>query len=79
MHGPKKYTRTVVVEDTLKPVISLKYKGTKVPQAGLSVKWMAETASSSVNGWIIGSVASAVTGLALLGFSARKTEVPVPV
>jgi len=41
---------------------------------------MAETTEASTNGWIIGAAASAVTGLALLGFSTRKqavTSVPV--
>merc|ERR1711990_253700 len=45
--------------------------------------FMAEEAStSSVNGWVVGAVASAVSGLALLGYSLRKsapvaTSVPV--
>lgn len=34
---------------------------------------MAET-TASVNGWIIGALASAVSGLALLGYSLRKTN-----
>jgi hypothetical protein len=34
---------------------------------------MAET-TTSVNGWIIGALASAVSGLALLGYSLRKTN-----
>jgi len=39
-----------------------------------------QSESASVNGWVIGAVASAVTGLALLGFSSRKTVVTtVPV
>jgi len=42
--------------------------------------FMAEEAStSSVNGWVLGAVASAVTGLALLGFSQRKTTVATSV
>merc|ERR1711865_345660 len=41
-------------------------------------KFMAET--STTNGWLIGAVASAVAGVALLGFSARKSTVAsVPV
>jgi hypothetical protein len=40
---------------------------------------MAESTSSSVNGWVIGSVASAVTGLALLGLSTRRAATSVPV
>jgi len=39
---------------------------------------MAESASS-VNGWIVGAVASAVAGVALLGLSSRKTAASVPV
>jgi len=38
---------------------------------------MAETVSS--NGWIIGAVASAVAGVALLGVSSRSNTVSVPV
>merc|ERR1712167_255249 len=35
---------------------------------------MAEQATtSSVNGWVVGAVGSAVTGLALLGYSLRKS------
>jgi hypothetical protein len=46
-----------------------------------AVQLMAESTSSSTNGWVIGSIASAVTGLALLGLSTRRaaaaTSVPV--
>merc|ERR1712100_83941 len=39
---------------------------------------MAEQATpSSVNGWVVGAVGSAVTGLALLGYSLRKSAAPV--
>jgi len=39
-----------------------------------------EQSTSSVNGWVLGAAASAVTGLALLGFSAKKSTVTtVPV
>jgi len=43
---------------------------------------MAEETTSSVNGWIVGALASAISGLALLGYSLRKsndvvTSVPV--
>jgi len=34
---------------------------------------------TSVNGWLIGAVASAVAGVALLGMSAKKIAVSVPV
>merc|ERR1711871_510266 len=43
-----------------------------------SLNLMAEQATtSSVNGWVIGAVGSAVTGLALLGYSLRKSAAPV--
>lgn len=46
--------------------------------AGSNTNLMAE--SSSVNGWLIAAVASAVTGVALLGFSSKRTnQVMVPV
>merc|ERR1712072_1088276 len=109
--------RTVIVKDTLPPVISLHLnnklvhasQGTQqgvmaqnpakldmINPAGYKkgsmgsrytyesgVKFgnpnlMAE--STSANGWLIGAVASAVAGVALLGFSARKsTVISVPV
>jgi len=40
---------------------------------------MAEEQTSSVNGWVLGAIASAVTGLALLGYSQRKTTVATSV
>merc|ERR1719183_412915 len=90
-YGPNNYYRTIVVQDTLKPVIQVKYKGVLVERSATddvgtneqeNPAWdgalanleesgfMAEATSSSVNGWVIGAVASAVTGLALLGMSA---------
>jgi len=104
--------RTVVVKDTLAPVITLHLKNKLIHQsasadkgiggqanpagvlshtnaAGVKVgnpylkdgKFMAEeSASASTNGWVLGAAASAVTGLALLGFSQRKSTVTtVPV
>jgi hypothetical protein len=92
--------RTVIVKDTLPPVITLRLNNKlihtsagqqKTPAnfykvyvnpagvsgAGGNPNLMEET-SSSVNGWIIGAVASAVTGVALLGFASKsKVEVPV--
>merc|ERR1712070_1041129 len=67
------FTKTVVVGDTMVPIISLKYKGSKL---------MAESTTSTVNGWVIGAVASAVSGVALLGYAATRkatvaTSVPV--
>ena len=40
-------------------------------------KLMAEETTSSVNGWVLGAIASAVSGLALLGYSLRKQAQPV--
>merc|ERR1712100_131272 len=40
---------------------------------------MAEKTTGKYNGWVLGAVASAVTGLALLGFSQRKTTVATSV
>jgi hypothetical protein len=109
--------RTVIVQDTLPPIITLSLKktwsgreSTKILHVSSStvskingkanparstvgnpfirahpfaanVKLMAEEQStSSVNGWVLGAAASAVTGLALLGFSAKKSTVTtVPV
>jgi len=48
--------RTVIVKESLPPVVSLKL--------------MAE--SASVNGWMIGAIASAVAGVALLGYSSKS-------
>lgn len=115
------YTRTIVVEDTLKPVIKLQYGdkfikrsaadklGRKAANddartAGLKIQkadenyptpddentdvdththlWqapslMSEESQESVNGWVLGAIASAVSGLALLGYSLRKQSQPV--
>jgi hypothetical protein len=69
------FTKTVVVEDTMVPIISLKYRGSNL------VGMMAES-TTTVNGWVIGAVASAVSGVALLGYAATRkatvaTSVPV--
>jgi hypothetical protein len=46
----------------------------------VNTQFMAETAqAASVNGWVVGAVGSAVTGLALLGYSMRKTSVATSV
>jgi len=70
--GHTHFMKTVVVQDTMIPIISLNYKGSQL---------MAES-TSSVNGWVIGAVASAVSGVALLGYAATRksavaTSVPV--
>jgi len=131
--NPFTYVRTVVVQDTLKPVITLKYEGegvvaqggvSQVSEAGRTTagenqktdsttatdgkfhadgfhyknkanaprgalafeaqshntnQLMAEETSTGVNGWVLGAIASAVTGLALLGYSQRKTTVATSV
>merc|ERR1711907_211073 len=41
--------------------------------------YMAEESTSSVNGWVVGAIASAVAGLALLGYSTRRTAVATSV
>merc|ERR1712227_954745 len=107
MGAQPRAVRTVIVKDTLRPVIALKY-GQKIIHTGSSLSddkakvahdqkmmqqsangvvsftkesagmnngrpasynfaLMAESATTnSVNGWVIGAVASAVSGLALL-------------
>merc|ERR1712159_384112 len=118
--GASTYGRKVTVSDTLRPVITLRYKGTKVAQGtrdttgdirsdsphhgqlntkhvadpnGLNAgvadtefpdthtlpTLMAEETTSSVNGWVLGAIASAVAGLALLGYSTRRTAVATSV
>jgi len=68
--------KTVIVEDTMVPIISLKYRGNNL------VGMMAESTTTTVNGWVVGAVASAVSGVALLGYAATRkatvaTSVPV--
>jgi len=97
----KALVRTIIVEDTLKPVITLTTKdgslmqssdgsdlghgsvknGAAMPSTeGGSNPYLMAEATTSVNGWIFAAVASAVTGVALLGFSARSSKsVAVPV
>jgi hypothetical protein len=76
-HGDKgaHFTKSIIVEDTMVPIISLQYKGNKLSM-------MAESTTSTVNGWVIGAIASAVSGVALLGYAATRkatvaTSVPV--
>jgi hypothetical protein len=86
--GAKAYIRTAIVKDTLKPTIHLSF-GRKTfhkssaadtginSQANPSGKLMAET--SSVSGWVIGAIASAVAGVALLALGSKKVATSVPV
>lgn len=87
--------RTVIVSDTLPPVIALKLNGKLIHTSGTKnlgnpafdakvnpflAEGLMEEQTSSVNGWVIGAVASAVTGVALLGFASKSsTVVSVPV
>jgi len=59
--------RTLIVADTMKPIINL-----------VDVPALMEE-SSSVNGWVLGAVASFVAGIALVSTSARTTTTEVPV
>jgi len=104
----KQRVRTVVVKDTLPPVITLHLKKTLIhvsdykqrgiggvrnpagpqrssykknpflsskyrPNILVANKFMAEQAqTASVNGWIIGAAASAVTGLALMAYGKKQ-------
>merc|ERR1711881_549714 len=113
--GAAHYFRQVSVQDTLRPVITLKYDGGIVAQGDVSPNptetatqtqdfngvthyndedftdfapgdakgrhpsLMSEDSSSSLNGWVIGAIASAVAGLALLGYSTRRTAVATSV
>ena len=59
--------RTVVVSDSLKPIITLDNS-------------LMEESTGGLNAWVAGAVASAVAGVALLGYSSSKTvstQVPV--
>lgn len=89
-----KQLRTVIVKDTLPPVISL-HLGKKLihkgawDQKGLDGETnragekkynpylMAEV--TTTNGWVMAAVASAISGVALLGYSMRTTTTSVPV
>merc|ERR1711937_47271 len=95
--GKCKHTtrRTIVVKDTLKPVISLHFGGKKIHQSASADQgvngqankagqarynpYFMEETQTSVNGWVMGAIASAVTGVALLGYSMKKTAVATSV
>merc|ERR1712028_198396 len=92
---PNMYFRTIVVKDTLKPVISLHFgkktiHKSKATDTGVNRQanpaanaannpYFMEESQTSVNGWVMGAIASAVTGVALLGFSMKKTSVATSV
>merc|ERR1712195_310031 len=81
--------RTVMVKDTLPPIISLVhpndstntlYTGVDTVN-GVVIDSVSPSlmAQASVNGYFVCAIASAVAGVALLGFSAKKTQTMVPV
>jgi hypothetical protein len=78
-------TRTVFVKSEVPPVITLHLRNHLEESAAVEEdsELMAETTSTTaVNGWVMGAMASAVTGLALLGYSMRRSNnvvVSVPV
>merc|ERR1712072_123348 len=55
------------------PFLAKSYK----PSSVVPNRFMAEQSTSSVNGWVIGAVASAVTGVALLAMTRKTTTVEV--
>jgi rubredoxin len=66
-NSEKHQIRTVVVKDTLVPIITLQES-------------LMEETHDSVNAWVIGALGSAVAGVALLGYATHKasaTMVPV--
>lgn len=86
--------RTVIVADTLPPVIALKLNGKLIHTSGTKNRrnkaydakvnpflaaGLMEEESTSVNGWVIGAVGAAVAGVALLGMSTKSTVTSVPV
>jgi len=74
--------RTVIVKDTLQDakVLTVQQLNDRMNTAYADSLMAEESPATASNGWVIGAAASAVTGLALLGFSQRKTIVTtVPV
>jgi hypothetical protein len=72
----KHTVKTIVVEDTMVPIISLKYRSHQL----LGQQLMAE--ASATQAWMIGAIASAISGVAILGYAATRkntvsTTVPV--
>lgn len=94
-------TRTIHVDDSLPPVITLKHQtgyatsqitatsANSVWNAGVSTTptnpanavnpFMLMAEQSSVNGWMVGAVASFVAGVALLGYTSKTETYSVPV
>jgi hypothetical protein len=64
--------KTVVVVDTMKPVLAVNYRGQTLKEHhdGLLETHLMADGGSINNAWVVGAVASAVAGIALLGFAA---------
>ena len=90
-HECSTLTRSVLVRDTLPPVITLHLKGKVVAKSASASHNAAGTAAGNPfirfprfmeqainNGWVMAAAASAVMGVALLATSS-KTDVSVPV
>lgn len=87
--------RTVIVKDTLPPVITLHmnrkfvakdhknankgHKNTKSYSNPFIKDFLMAETQTSINGWVIAAVGSAVAGVALLGFSATRKQVVIDV
>jgi len=93
-HECKTQSRTVIVKDTLPPVITLSLNNKLIHNsagnqkgmdnqpnpaglASMNPNFMAEVVTS--NSWIVGAIASAVAGVALLSYGSRSSTVSVPV
>merc|ERR1712070_1276762 len=74
--------RTVTVQDTIVPIIQLHYQDKDLVQNPSShptgFSYMAEV-TNSANGWVVGAIASAVSGVALLGYSLSRKSTPTTV
>lgn len=77
--------RTVVVEDTLKPVIALKFGGSVIHKSGAEDTGLGNEANpaksyfmaeqgQSFNAWAIGAIAASVAGLALVAYTQRSSD-----
>merc|ERR1711916_192868 len=75
--GASTYGRKVTVSDTLRPVITLRYKGTKVAQGTRDTT--GDIRTDSPHHGQLNTKHVAVAGLALLGYSTRRTAVATSV
>jgi hypothetical protein len=79
--------RTIFVKDTLPPVITLQNEGDKKAKGAdeSNPAWHYNPFSSlmaeqtSINGWMVGAVASFVAGVALVSLSSKSESYSVPV